>query len=188
MQYSEVPPDGMSTCGSVPQINIRSARAAVRGRICAHVSGVVVALVGGTRLCSVIGCGIWRAGALSNSAASAYVRGRASSSSTSAKLFWRMQESSWCDLVQSCSKVTEETYRLCVGLISAFSSSSMMSTNKSSGDRSDVPDLLKSLADYPFSFPDFEDTGKFFFTCGKYTFGTVYIINQKCVILTVTMV
>lgn len=38
----------------------------------------------------------------------------------------------------------------------------MMSTNKSSGDRSDVPDLLKSLADYPFSFPDFEDTGKFF--------------------------
>lgn len=61
-----------------------------------------------------------------------------------------------------------------------------MSTNKSSGDRSDVPDLLKSLADYPFSFPDFEDTGKFFCTCGKCTFGAVYIINQKCVILTVT--
>lgn len=28
------------------------------------------------------------------------------------------------------------------------------------GDRSDVPDLLKSLADYPFSFPAFDDTGK----------------------------
>uniref|UniRef100_UPI0037E8BF0A TEF transcription factor, PAR bZIP family member b isoform X2 n=1 Tax=Semicossyphus pulcher TaxID=241346 RepID=UPI0037E8BF0A len=26
------------------------------------------------------------------------------------------------------------------------------------GDRSDVPDLLKSLADYPFSFPAFDDT------------------------------
>lgn len=42
-----------------------------------------------------------------------------------------------------------------------------MSTNKSFEDRGDVPDLLKSLADYPFSFPDFEDTGKlllFFFT------------------------
>lgn len=35
-----------------------------------------------------------------------------------------------------------------------------MSTNKSLGDRSDVPDLLKSLADYPFSFPDFEDAGE----------------------------
>lgn len=28
------------------------------------------------------------------------------------------------------------------------------------GDKSDVPDLLKSLADYPFSFPVFDDTGK----------------------------
>lgn len=36
-----------------------------------------------------------------------------------------------------------------------------MSTDKTLGDRSDIPDLLKSLADYPFSFPDFEDTGKF---------------------------
>lgn len=27
-------------------------------------------------------------------------------------------------------------------------------------DKSDVPDLLKSLADYPFSFPVFDDTGK----------------------------
>lgn len=44
----------------------------------------------------------------------------------------------------------------------AHPSSSIMSTNKSLGDRSDVPDLLKSLADYPFPFPDFEDTGKFF--------------------------
>lgn len=34
------------------------------------------------------------------------------------------------------------------------------------GDRSDVPDLLKSLADYPFSFPAFDDTGKlYFFWC-----------------------
>lgn len=53
--------------------------------------------------------------------------------------------------------------RRCVGLLSAFPSSSIMSTNKSLGDRSDVPDLLKSLADYPFSFPDFEDAGKSFF-------------------------
>lgn len=27
-------------------------------------------------------------------------------------------------------------------------------------DRSEVPDLLRSLAEYPFSFPTFEDTGK----------------------------
>lgn len=37
-----------------------------------------------------------------------------------------------------------------------------MSTNNQLffGDRSDVPDLLKSLADYSFSFPAFDDTGK----------------------------
>ena len=36
-----------------------------------------------------------------------------------------------------------------------------MSTNQVFlGDRGDVPDLLKSLADYPFSFPAFDDTGK----------------------------
>lgn len=32
-------------------------------------------------------------------------------------------------------------------------------------DRSDVPDLLKSLADYPFAFPTFDDTGKNMYTC-----------------------
>ncbi|CAG5897496.1 unnamed protein product [Menidia menidia] len=26
------------------------------------------------------------------------------------------------------------------------------------GDRSDVPDLLRALADYPFSFPAFDDS------------------------------
>lgn len=31
------------------------------------------------------------------------------------------------------------------------------------GDSSDVPDLLKSLADYPFSLPTFDDTGKMWF-------------------------
>lgn len=31
-------------------------------------------------------------------------------------------------------------------------------------DRSDVPDLLKSLADYPFAFPAFDDNGKNLYT------------------------
>lgn len=43
----------------------------------------------------------------------------------------------------------------------------MSAVNQISGDRSDVPDLLKSLADYPFSFPAFEDTGKNDFLCLK---------------------
>lgn len=39
-------------------------------------------------------------------------------------------------------------------------SSNMSTANQILGDRSDVPDLLRSLADYPFSFPAFEDTGR----------------------------
>lgn len=31
------------------------------------------------------------------------------------------------------------------------------------GDRSEIPDLLKALADYPFSFPAFDDIGELFF-------------------------
>lgn len=41
-----------------------------------------------------------------------------------------------------------------------FDSLFSMSTANFFGDRNDVPDLLKSLADYPFSFPTFDDTGK----------------------------
>lgn len=41
----------------------------------------------------------------------------------------------------------------------------MSTANQIFEDRIDVPDLLKSLADYPFSFPSFEDTGKDIFLC-----------------------
>lgn len=67
-----------------------------------------------------------------------------------------------------------------VGLISPFRSSSIMSANKTLGDRSDIPDLLKSLADYPFSFPDFEDAGKFKKKKKKSSNGTFWTVFSSC--------
>ena len=97
VQYLNAPPDGGATWGRVPQINIRSARAVVRGKTCARESGVVVVRVAGARLCALIGCGLWMTSTRSNDATPPWVRGRACSSSPKTKLFWRMQESAWGD-------------------------------------------------------------------------------------------
>lgn len=49
VQFSASPPGGAAARGPVPLVDIRSARAAVRGETCAHVSWVVVVLVGRPR-------------------------------------------------------------------------------------------------------------------------------------------
>lgn len=99
------------------------------------------------------------------------LEGRGSMSLLSYQLFEHMQASPWCDLLQSCLKVmnsgadsgytqSEQFSRVEQHHLSGNSCS--MATNQIFGDRSDVLDLLKSLADYSFAFLDFGDTGKIF--------------------------
>lgn len=98
------------------------------------------------------------------------LEGRDSMSSLSYQ-FEHMQASPWCDLLQSCLKVmnsgadsgytqSEQFSRVEQHHLSGNSCS--MAKKQIFSDRSDVPDLLKSLADYSFSFLDFGDTGKIF--------------------------